>query len=143
MALHDACKANPGIAFSDNNFGHYIRYHTDCSVISNNFLMTPLHEQKALEVKRLLSLTAEEFLAEAPAGTRYIFARLDHFYTRGRSGDYELTSTAYLQKHNPRLFFELNSRSDLPARYHILQELPLDESRNLARARLIEIRPEK
>jgi hypothetical protein len=139
--LHTACQKNPGIVLSDNNFGHYIRYHTDCSVIANNFLMTPLHEEKVLEVKRLLSLSPEQLLAEIPEGTRYIFARLDHFYARGSTGDYELTSSEHLRKHNPRLFFELNSRVDLPARYRILEELPLDESRNLTRARLIEILP--
>jgi hypothetical protein len=139
--LHDACARNPGIAFSDNNFGHYIRYHTDCSVISNNFLMTPLHEQKALEVKALLNLSPEDFLLQAPSDVRYIFARLDHFYMRRADGEYAMTSMESLRKNNPRLFFELNTRNDLPARYRVLQELPLDESRNLTRARLIEVLP--
>lgn len=139
--LHDACQKDPGIAFADNNFGHYIRYHTDCSVISNNFLMTPLHEEKALEVKALLNLSPEEFLAQAPTDVRFIFARLDNFYARGADGGFVMTSTPYLQEQNARLFFELNSRNDLPSRYRILQELPLDEARNLTRARLIEVLP--
>ncbi len=139
--LHDACDKNPGIAFSDTNFGHYIRYHTDCSVIANNFLMTPLHEDKVREVKGLLTLSPEEFLVQAPADVRYIFARLDNFYTRRADGEFAMTSTAYLRDQNSRLFFELNTRNDLPARYRILEELPLDATRNLTRARLIEILP--
>jgi len=139
--LHDACARNPGIAFSDNNFGHYIRYHTDCSVIANNFLLTPLHEDKVREVKALLELSPEEFLVQAPADVRYIFARLDNFYARRADGEFEMTSTAYLRDHNSRLFFELNSRNNLPARFRVLEELPLDQTRNLTRARLIEILP--
>lgn len=141
LTLHDACEQKAGTAFADNNFGHYIRYHTDCSVISNNFLMTPLHEKKALEVKGLLNLSPEDFLEQAPADVRYIFARLDNFYARSTDGGFVMTSTPYLQEQNARLFFELNSRNDLPPRYRILQELPLDESRNLTRARLIEVLP--
>lgn len=39
-ALADVCRTDPGIVLTLNNHGHYIRYHTVCSVISNNFLIT-------------------------------------------------------------------------------------------------------
>jgi hypothetical protein len=103
--------------------------------------MTPLHEDKVRQVKALLDLSPEEFLAQTPGEVRYILARLDNFYARDAAGEIVMTSTPYLQQNNSKLFFALNTRDDLPARYRILQELPLDETRNLARARLIEILP--
>lgn len=139
--LIDACNKNPGIVFADNNFGHYIRYHTSCSVIANNFLMTPLHERKIREMQQLADLSPEEFLAAAPADVKYVFARLVKFYGKRDNGEFALTSTDYIKANNPRLFFELNARDDLPARYRVLNELPLDESRGLVRARIIEILP--
>jgi len=139
--LIDACNKDPGIAFADNNFGHYIRYHTNCSVIANNFLMTPLHERKIREMQQLANLSPEEFLEAAPPDVKYIFARLVKFYGRRENGEFALTSTEYLKANNPRLFFELNSRDDLPERYRVLNELPLDENRGLVRARVIEILP--
>jgi len=139
--LEQACASNSGIVFADNNFGHYIRYHTDCSVIANNFLMTPLHERKIRQMQQLADLSPEEFLAQAPGDVRYIFARLEEFFVVDEGGAATVGATGYLKDHNDRLFFELNTRSDLPARYRVMAELPLDDERGFARARLIEVLP--
>ena len=139
-ALEERCAERPGIALVDNNFGHYVRYHTDCTVIANNFLMTPLHEKKIREMKKYLDMSPEELLAEAPADIRYVFPRLVKFFGM-RDGEPTLTSTDYLREQNSRLFFELNARDDLPERYRIIAELPLDRTRGLTRARVIEILP--
>jgi hypothetical protein len=140
--LAKACDSYPGIAFADNNFGHYIRYHTDCSVIANNFLMTPLHEEKVRQMQELMRLSPEEFLARAPAEVRYIFARLDNFFVVGTDGEVEFANTVHLKDQNTRLFFDLNTRTDLPPRFRVMAELPLDDDRGFARARLIEVLPE-
>lgn len=139
--LIDACDESPGVVLADNNFGHYIRYHTECSVIANNFLMTRLHEEKIREMQALLELSPEQLLEAAPADIKYIFARLTKFYGERSPGELALTSTDYLKANNPKLFFELNARNDLPDRYRVRNELPLDESRGLVRARIIEILP--
>jgi len=34
---------------ADINAGHWIRYHSECSVIGDEFLLTPIHMAKALE----------------------------------------------------------------------------------------------
>ena len=47
--LGKVCAQAPGVALTNNNDGHYVRYHTDCSVIANNFIMTPQHEEKIYE----------------------------------------------------------------------------------------------
>ena len=139
--LNLACSAKPGTVFADNNFGHYIRFHSSCSVIVNNFLMTALHAQKVREMQQLLRLSPEEFLSQAPEDVRYIFARLDDFFVVEEDGTATLGATGYLKDHNDRLFFELNTRAELPARYRVIDELPLEDERGFARARLIEVLP--
>jgi hypothetical protein len=138
--LAERCRKNPGIALADNNFGHYIRFHTECTVIANNFLMTPQHEEKIAVMEHLLELSPEELLEEAPEDTRYVFSRMLKFYGI-RNGEAALTSTEYVKENTPRLYFELNSRDDLPERFRVVGELPLDSSRGLTRARVVEILP--
>lgn len=73
-ALNSACVENPGVVLADINAGHWIRYESECSVIGDVFLLTPLHGAKALESARLLRLAPEELLAES-SGIRYVLAR--------------------------------------------------------------------
>ena len=56
--LRKACAKEPGIVLADNDAGHYIRYYTECSVIANNFLLTPQHEEKIRQMDYLTSLPA-------------------------------------------------------------------------------------
>lgn len=72
--LRKACAADPGIVLADNDVGHHIRYYTDCSVIANNFLLTPQHEQKIRQLDYLTSLPAAAFPGAAPF-VRYILVR--------------------------------------------------------------------
>jgi hypothetical protein len=73
-ALKAACDVHPGVVLADINAGHWIRYHSECSVIGDVFLITPLHGAKALESARLLRLTPAELVAES-RHIRYVFAR--------------------------------------------------------------------
>jgi hypothetical protein len=72
--LKHACAKDPGIVLADNDAGHYIRYYTQCSVIANNFLLTPQHEQKIRESDYLFSLPAAGLPGAAPF-VRYILVR--------------------------------------------------------------------
>lgn len=73
-ALAEACAAHPGVVLADNNDGHPLRYHTDCAVISNNFILTPQHEQKLLLGDRLLALDARTLIDQYP-WVHYVFVR--------------------------------------------------------------------
>jgi hypothetical protein len=73
-ALKAACDEHPGVVLADIDAGHWIRYHSECSVIGDVFLLTPLHGAKALESARLLRLMPAELLAES-RDIRYVFAR--------------------------------------------------------------------
>jgi hypothetical protein len=60
--LREACAQDPGLVLAYNDLGHYIRYHTDCSVIANNFLLTRQHQEKIRELDDLLSLDLEALI---------------------------------------------------------------------------------
>jgi hypothetical protein len=73
-AIQALCDQHRGVVLADIYAGHWIRYHSECSVIGNVFLLTPQHAAKALETKRLLSLDPAALLKE-PAEIRYVLAR--------------------------------------------------------------------
>jgi hypothetical protein len=64
--LQELCEERPGVVMAWNDVGHYVRYHTECSVIANNFLLTPLHSAKVGEIDHLASLTVDQLLNERP-----------------------------------------------------------------------------
>lgn len=67
------CHERPGIVLADIEAGHWIRYHTDCSVMSNVFLLTPQHAEKARENAHLMMLTPQQLLDERK-DIRYVLA---------------------------------------------------------------------
>ena len=142
-ALQERCEVNPGIVLIDNNFGHIIRYHTDCSVIANNFLMTDQHVAKIREMWRYLEMSPEELLENKPDDMRYVYVRMNRYIGRREDGSVGLTTTEYLVENNLRLPFEMNTRDDLPDRYRVIAELPLDAERGFTRMRVYEILPDE
>jgi hypothetical protein len=69
--LRDACMRRPGIVLAELAAGHWISYHTTCSVIGDVFLLTAQHARKANEVRDLMRETPEQVLA-APEKIRYV-----------------------------------------------------------------------
>ena len=78
-SLQQACAREPGIVLADRNLGHYIRFHTECPVIANNFLLTEQHIAKVRAVDELFSYTPES-LIQRRATIRYVLAFLDNAY---------------------------------------------------------------
>lgn len=73
--LGEVCHETPGGVLAKTFDGHYITYYTECSVISNNFLISPQHFEKARRADYLLSLPLHR-LAEEAVEVDYIFAKL-------------------------------------------------------------------
>jgi hypothetical protein len=73
-ALAKACREDPGIVLARGNEGHQIRYHTDCSVIANNFLLTDQHFRAVQRVNALFNMSPEELL-QSGFPVKYIFVR--------------------------------------------------------------------
>jgi len=61
--LGELCATRPGVVLSNVDAGHWVRYHTGCSVIANVFLLTPQHAAKIQENAHLLAMTPAQLLA--------------------------------------------------------------------------------
>jgi hypothetical protein len=72
--LHDVCAQHPGVVLAGYTEGHYITYHTDCSVIADGFILTRQHQQKVIQVRELLESSVSDVLRKAPF-VRYIYVR--------------------------------------------------------------------
>jgi hypothetical protein len=85
-SLSKACAVSPGLVLANPNDGHYVRYHTECSVIANNFLVTKLQERKTREENDLLRLPASQ-LAERAPNVKYVYVRRDALFSQSESGE--------------------------------------------------------
>ena len=79
LALATQCARAPGIVLANQNEGHYIRFHTECSVIANNFIMTPQHEQKIRLSEELLAGDMTRLEQQAPYVRYVLVKRADNF----------------------------------------------------------------
>ncbi len=73
-ALRQACEDDSGIVLARSNDGHVIRYHTDCSIIANNFLLTQQHFDAVWRVHHLFNKSPQQLLDSAEP-IRYVLVR--------------------------------------------------------------------
>lgn len=83
--LAKVCDSGSGTVLADANYGHFITYHTDCSVVANNFILTSLQLEKRRTVREWFALSAEQYrqdgavpelvLVDAPPALLRHFAR--------------------------------------------------------------------
>jgi hypothetical protein len=140
--LRKACAEDPGIVLADNNAGHYIRYYTDCSVLVNNFLLTPLHFSKMDEVARLFSLHARELAAAAPE-VKYVLIRpLDVRRARNPQEGYKYWFFFPGMQH---LAYDLllDQSGPPPPELMMIDEVRFPEVDNIPYARLFKIRRDR
>jgi len=131
-ALKGACAANPGVVLAEHGDGHYIRFHSECSVIANNFILTPQHVQKIRQSEELLASSLDEVLARAPY-VRYVYVR------RADNVLDDVRGCGVACPENRGLRFELLSTDSTPARLRLLMEVRLPDSQPLGR--LFEVIP--
>lgn len=140
--LASACSASPGLVLASSDQGHYVRYHTGCSVIANNFRLTPQHAAKIQEMERLYSLSPQELLSQAPQ-VRYIVVTMTGIYRRAPDGKLEPAPVEALVRSNPRLTIELllTDVDQREPRLRKLFELKPDTKLKFPLMRLYEILP--
>jgi hypothetical protein len=141
-ALAEACHDRPGVALGSTDQGHYIRYHTDCPVIANNFRLTPQHLEKVQRVYHLYSLSPERLLVEAPE-VRYVVATMDSLYQALPDGTLKRSPIETLVSVNSRLNVDLllSDTNRLPSRYKMIYEIVNKDGTPLPIARVFEILP--
>ena len=80
--LRERCAAKPGTVLAEHNDGHYVRFHTECSVISNNLILSPQSIQKLSETERLFRSSAGGLLRDADWIDYAIVRRADNVLDR-------------------------------------------------------------
>jgi len=136
-SLGESCETDPGVVISYTDDGHYIRYHTDCSVIANNFIMSPQHEEKILEVDRKLQLDPEQFLQQV-TDVDYVFVRMFGSFEEGPNGIQPSPIERIVSRNSP-LFLGLTFGDDIPSEYQLIDEIPVGGGRDFAFARVFKI----
>ncbi len=101
LRLEEQCASEPGIVLAASQFGHYIRYHTDCSVVANNFLLTELQSRKVQEVNALFSVPPD-ILASGGGGIAYVLAMVADTHEI-RDGALVLKDLGNIRERNPAL----------------------------------------
>ena len=79
MKLGEVCQDDPGLVLANNDDGSPILYHSDCSVIANNFFLDA-HDQSRIDKidNYMRHAGAAELLAANPP-IRYLFLRRKNF----------------------------------------------------------------
>ncbi len=134
--LERQCATMPGIVLAGTDEGHPIRYHSKCSVIANNFLLTRQHGEKVLEVQRLMQLSPAA-LREDAVHVDYVFIRLNALFERTEAGSTPVPVDA-VRAANPPLANALTAES-LPEGFELVGELRTGDDRDLPFARLVRV----
>lgn len=78
LALHaeleKQCLADPGVVLANTDDGNGILFHTECSVIANNFILRPEDARHIDEVHRLMQLSPAEIKRQRP-DVKYVLVR--------------------------------------------------------------------
>lgn len=136
-SLATACEVESGAVLSYSDDGHHIRYHTDCSVLTNNFLLTPLHERKILEGNAYLGMMPEQFLKAAPH-IKYLFVRMYGVFDEGPDG-WTPAPVSKIKERNALLFVALTFSQDIPKGFRLVDEIRIEDERDFPFARVFEV----
>ncbi len=135
------CERAPGVVLADPYDGHYIRFHSRCPMIGNNFLVTRHDVEKVVETRALLARPAKEIATAAPA-VRYLFIRSATIFFVDTSGMLVFKPGDYPDNPDYPLVRELLSAdaNALPPRFELVYELREAPGKRPF-ARLFEIEP--
>jgi len=78
LDLAELCEEEPGVILANANDGNYLLFHTECSVISNNFRLTIADEQKIGQIREMMYLTPDELRQYQP-DVKYVLLRSSDF----------------------------------------------------------------
>ena len=84
-ALAVACRKAPGVVLAEPNDGAFIRYHSDCSTIADNFALTQQHFEKIGFAESLLAASSAEVMRAAPYVRYILVKRADDVADRSRT----------------------------------------------------------
>lgn len=134
------CSRAPGVALSNLDDANYIRFHTGCGVIANNFLLTAFHEKKVREARALLDTPAAELRARAPQ-VRYVFVHRQSLFVMQPNGRMAFLPAGDPGMPDPRLVSDLINVpiTALPAGFRLVKELAFEQPAHVVYARVFAI----
>jgi uncharacterized membrane protein HdeD (DUF308 family) len=78
LSLEELCAKDPGVVLASADDGSAIVFHSDCSVIANNFILREEDKAHIDEINRLMRMTPEQVRTERP-DVKYVFVRVRDF----------------------------------------------------------------
>jgi hypothetical protein len=138
--MESVCREAPGVMLAWPDDGHYVRFHTRCSVIANPFLLTPQHEEKIRRVNGLLAMSAAEVVEKAP-DVKYVFARKGTLFYLAPNGGIVIAPFKNPMDPEPKLIAELLEApvDQMPPHYRLIRQMTMDKEGQQPVIRLLEI----
>ena len=78
LKLGEVCAEDPGLVLASNDDGNPILFHSDCSVIANNFILGAEDDAKFAEIARLMRADLATLRSAEPA-IKYALIRVEDF----------------------------------------------------------------
>jgi hypothetical protein len=78
LRLRQLCAQDPGVVLASADDGSAILFHSECSVIANNFILRPQDKAHIDEIRRLMRLAPAEIRKERP-DVKYLLVRVRDF----------------------------------------------------------------
>ncbi|MEJ0038796.1 MAG: hypothetical protein WDO68_22430 [Gammaproteobacteria bacterium] len=140
--LERECARAPGVVLSNLDDGNYVRYHTRCPIIANNFLLTAFHESKVREVRALLDTPASELAQRAPF-VRYVLVHRQSLWSLRPDGGMQFTPAGDPANPDPKLIADLVQAdpAHLPVGFRLVKELAFEKPSHVVYARVFAIEP--
>ncbi|MEO8018508.1 MAG: hypothetical protein ABI769_11885, partial [Pseudomonadota bacterium] len=140
--LGNLCRDRPGVMLVNAFDGHYIRFHTDCKVIANNFLVTEQDVKKFAEVDALMHAPAAKVLEMHPS-IAYVFVHRNAMFISDPEGYLELAPPDYPGVITQPLVRELldSDPKQLPPRFRLEINIPYSNNPGTNFARVFAILP--
>jgi hypothetical protein len=117
LNLAERCEQQPGVVLANANDGNYLLFHTECSVISNNFRLTSEDERKIDQIETMMRLSPEA-LREYQPDVKYLLLRTNDFIVE-RDGKLEIDRSSPLAR-------VLLSSSEPPDGFELIQTISLE-----------------
>jgi hypothetical protein len=97
LDLRQLCAQDPGVVLASADDGSAILFHSECSVIANNFILREADEAHIEEINRLMRLPPAEIRAQRP-DIKYVFVRVRDFSVLDGSVAYLLADSPIAQQ---------------------------------------------
>lgn len=74
LELAEQCKRDPGVVLASSDDGNFVLFHSDCSIIANNFIMRDADAKKIAAIERLFT-SSPAVIRNDPLNIRYVLVR--------------------------------------------------------------------